>query len=213
MGGRADHTAAACFVMYQPTAVVRPMSSGAQDVDHRRDAVRRIVVDRPAREPEPTGDGERRAVVGGDAERVAPDLYGRREARVQIEVRDVVEARARGIEHGGTGRGQIAGDAASDHRSVTNQWSWASAAECRNTILSSGTPAARAASYEQSNTAAPWSTSMLAHMRFGYGKHTARLSGEIVRISSGVYATSVTSAFAVRGRNRREPRPQLAHVR
>ena len=55
-------------------------------------------------------------------------------------------------------------------------------------MRSSGTPAARAASYEHSSTAAPWSTSMLAHMRFGYGKHTMRLSGETVRISSGVYA-------------------------
>ena len=27
---------------------------------------------------------------------------------------------------------------------------------------------------------------MLAHMRFGYGKHTIRLSGDTVRISSGV---------------------------
>ncbi len=30
---------------------------------------------------------------------------------------------------------------------------------------------------------------MFAHMRLGYGKHTARLSGLIVRISSGEYAT------------------------
>ncbi len=58
-------------------------------------------------------------------------------------------------------------------------------------MRSSGTPASCAASYEQSNTAAPWSTSMFAHIRFGYGKQTARLSGEIVRISSGEYATAV----------------------
>ena len=79
-------------------------------------------------------------------------------------------------------------------------------------MRSSGTPAARAASYEHSSTAAPWSTSMLAHMRFGYGKHTMRLSGETVRISSGEYAVR-DHAFGLLGRDRGEARPQLAHVR
>ena len=55
-------------------------------------------------------------------------------------------------------------------------------------MRSSETPARCAASYEQSISAAPWSTSMLAHMRFGYGKTTMRLSGVTVRISSGEYA-------------------------
>ena len=55
-------------------------------------------------------------------------------------------------------------------------------------MRSSGTPAARAASSEHNSTAAPWSTSMLAHIRFGYGKHTMRLSGVTVRTSSGEYA-------------------------
>ena len=55
-------------------------------------------------------------------------------------------------------------------------------------MRSSGTPAARAASNEQRRNAAAWSTSMLAHMRFGYGKHTMRLSGATVRISSAEYA-------------------------
>ena len=70
-------------------------------------------------------------------------------------------------------------------------------------MRSSGTPAARAASYEHSSSAAPWSTSMLAHMRFGYGKHTMRLSAETVRISSAVYAVVRPR---VRVRRRRPPR-------
>ena len=104
-GGRLDHTAAACLVTYQPSAVVSPMSSGRarSDVDHRRDPVRGVVVDRSAREAEPAGDGERPAVVGADAERVAADLHRRREARVEVEVRDVVDADAGRRERGRAG--------------------------------------------------------------------------------------------------------------
>ena len=55
-------------------------------------------------------------------------------------------------------------------------------------MRSSATPARWAASYEQRMTAAPWSTSMLAHIRFTYGNTTIRLSGATVRISSGEYS-------------------------
>ena len=59
--------------------------------------------------------------------------------------------------------------------------------------------------------AAPWSTSMFAHMRFAYGNTTMRLSGETVRISSGENAVcDHASGFA--GGDRRERRPQLADV-
>ena len=94
-----------------------------------------------------------------------------------------------GGDRGSAERGEgYAGESASDHRSVTNQWSWASAALWMNTMRSSAMPAARAASYEHKITAAAWSTSMFEHIRFGYGKHTMRLSGDTVRMSAAEYA-------------------------
>ena len=94
---RRPDAALACFVMYQPSAVVHPklVGIGAQHLDHARDRVRRVVVDRTAREAEPAGDGERARIVVGDAERAHRDLHRRREARVEIEVGDVVERDAR----------------------------------------------------------------------------------------------------------------------
>ena len=79
-------------------------------------------------------------------------------------------------------------------------------------MRSSGTPAACAASYEQRSSAAPWSTSMFAHMRFGYGKHTIRLSGETVRISSAEYAVR-DHASGLPAATAAKRRPQLADVR
>src|SRR4051812_36694609 len=55
-------------------------------------------------------------------------------------------------------------------------------------MRSDATPAATADSYEQRTNAAAWSTSRVAHMRFVYGEHAIRLSGDGSQISSGVYA-------------------------
>src|SRR5689334_11752242 len=74
-------------------------------------------------------------------------------------------------------------------RSLTNQWSWASAPDTGNTQRSSGTPAARAASTEQRMSPAAWSVWMLAFISFGYGKPIMRLSADGVRISSAVLAS------------------------
>ncbi len=78
-------------------------------------------------------------------------------------------------------------------------------------MRSSATPARWAASYEQRMTAAPWSTSMLEHIRFAYGNTTMRLSGVTVRISSGEYAVR-DHACGLPAATVGERRPQLADV-
>src|SRR5437879_2325985 len=80
----------------------------------------------------------------------------------------------------------MAGEECRLSRLETNQWSWASEPAHGKTHWPSGTPAARAASTEHSNTAAAWSVCMLAFISLGYGKPIMRLSGPGVRISSGV---------------------------
>src|SRR5947207_6532507 len=74
-------------------------------------------------------------------------------------------------------------------RSLTNQWSWASAPDSGKTQRSSGTPAARAASTEQRMTPAAWSVWMLAFISFGYGNPIMRLSALGVPISSADLAS------------------------
>src|SRR2546421_13125269 len=91
----------------------------------------------------------------------------------------------------------MAGDECRSARSETNQWSWASAPDHGNTHLSSGTPAARAASTEHTMIAAAWSVSRLAFMAFGYGNPIQRLSAVTGPISSGVFS-SRNQAWGVR---------------
>ena len=209
-GGRVDQTPAACFVTYQPSAVVQPKLPGSARSTStiRAMRVRRVVVDRSAREAEAAGDGERARVVVGEPELAHRDLHRRREARVEVEVRDVVDADAGGVERVADRRARSPGEPVSESRSVTNQWSCASAAACRNTMRSSGTPAARAASYEHRSIAAPWSTSMFAHMRFGYGKHTMRLSGGPCGSRRGSTRSATTRAGC-----RRRPRRTSTRAR
>src|SRR5689334_3457037 len=84
---------------------------------------------------------------------------------------------------------RMAGDECRFSRSDTNQWSWASAPDHGNTHLSSGTPAARAASTEQTMSAADWSVSRLAFMALVYGKPIQRLSAVTVAISEADFSS------------------------
>ena len=122
-GGRADQTAAACFddVPAERGRAARTSPGSARSTSTiARDRVRRVVVDRSAREAETAGDGERPRVVVGDAERARRDLHRRREARVEIEARDVVEARCPRPPSASPRRSpRSPGDSASDQRSVT----------------------------------------------------------------------------------------------
>src|SRR4051794_15970098 len=84
---------------------------------------------------------------------------------------------------------RIAGDECRLSRSDTNQWSWVSVPDHGNTHLSSGTPAARAASTEHTMRAADWSVSRLAFIAFVYGKPIQRLSAVTVAISSADFSS------------------------
>ncbi len=64
----------------------------AQPTGHRGDRVHHVVVPRSAGEGEATGDRER--AIGADAELVGRDLHRRREARVEVDVRQIVDAHA-----------------------------------------------------------------------------------------------------------------------
>ena len=76
---------------------------GAQHLDHPGDGVGRVVVHRSAREAEAAGDGERARRVG-EPDLAHRDLHCRREARIEVEVCDVVDTDCRCLEHVGNGR-------------------------------------------------------------------------------------------------------------
>ena len=104
----------------------------------------------------------------------------------------------------------IAGDSASDQRSVTNQWSCASAAACRNTMRSSGTPAARRLVGTEQHGRALVDVDVGAHaLRVReadgavVGRDRADLLGRV---------RDPRPRVRIAGRDRGEARPHLAHV-
>ncbi len=89
-GGRVDAEA----VLVDVAAVGRHQADRAgvvaQCADHRGDGVAHRVVPRAAGEPQPAVDRERERVV--DAELLDRELHGRREARVQVQVAQLLDA-------------------------------------------------------------------------------------------------------------------------
>ncbi|MCA1713554.1 MAG: hypothetical protein LC789_18745 [Actinobacteria bacterium] len=85
-----------------PDAADHPGGAGlaAQPTDHRRDRVQHVVAAGPAEVRQTARDGDRAVVIGGDAQRVAREHDRAREAAVEVEVRQVVEPDARGVERG-----------------------------------------------------------------------------------------------------------------
>src|SRR5207253_8579065 len=85
---------------------------GAEDGDHGGDGVGAVVVAGAAREAQAAGDGEGAVgLVETEAQLGGADLHGRGEARVEVDVGNVVHADARQLEHG-------AGDGADRRRRV-----------------------------------------------------------------------------------------------
>ena len=123
-------------------------------------------------------------------ERLGGQLDGRREARVEVEQLEVVDAdaalsaatrcrveerRARPRRWPGSARDR-AGRVGNARRSAS--------APAQTKTARSATPARRAAASEQTTRAAPWSDPRKAVIRLVYGSQTMRLSGDGVAISS-----------------------------
>ena len=94
--GSVEYTPKTCLVMCIPTPLTRPSAPGvgAQPLDHRRDRVREVSARRAAVVRQAAGDRQAARIGRRDPERVGGEVQRAREARVEIEVRDVVDADA-----------------------------------------------------------------------------------------------------------------------
>ena len=143
-GGWLPYTPSACLVAYQPSAVASPTLAGlalaqaARDRDH---AVGRVVVAGPAEEGQAAGRGE--LAVERQPELVRGELHGGGEARVEVDVGEVVRRRA-GVLESAAPQAAIAGERCSSRRCERNHSSAACAPACTNTQRSRGTPSASA---------------------------------------------------------------------
>ena len=92
-GGVLDQTPMECFVEYHPRPVMTPIPAiGPEVAGERGDGVAPVVVPRAAREPEAPGERERPGgVVDRESDLAGGDLHGAREARVDVDMRDVVD--------------------------------------------------------------------------------------------------------------------------
>ena len=110
-----------------------------------------------------------------EPERAHRDLHRGGEAGVEVEAGDVVDADARGRRARRAPAIPIAGDSA-ERRALGEEVVVVrvGAGEREHHPVVRARPRPRAASYEQSSSAAAWSTSMLAHISFGYGNVTIR---------------------------------------
>ena len=197
--------------MYQPTAVTNPSEPGSRGTrrpSSRSSASRRRCRAPAKASPPVTVSGRGSPPRALEAERSHRDLHRRGKARVQIEARDVVDADAERSERG---------RAWPDRGGVGERPPFAEEVVVvrvgpreREDHAISAMPASRAAACEHRSTAAAWSTSMLAHMRLGYGKTTIRLSDVTSRIASAVYATGTRRAGCRPRPPRTCPEPETA---